>query len=221
MATEIVEIKKLVAPDVLPCPDPIVEREVISTILDFCKKSHVLQREFEVELDTDDIDTEMQDSIDVDIEEFAPDLRMVTLLELMVDSTAYIPYKRDIRTTVTNYTYVKDEDYKYFWTPDNTTIRLYDMDENDSVVWIKASFKPLRNADEIDDFLFEDWSEALVAGAKWKILTMRNKEWTDLNTGQFYRAEYRKYLSQAKQSVIRGGSGYSDTVNWKSFGEID
>ncbi|NIT57171.1 MAG: hypothetical protein GWN00_13340 [Aliifodinibius sp.] len=221
MAVEIVEVKRLVAPDVMPCPDPIIEREVISTILDFCKKSNVLQREFEVELDVDDIDDEMQNCIDINIEEFAGDLRLVSLLELMVDANAYIPYKRDIRTTITNYDYVKDEEYKYYWLPDNRNIRLFDMKVTDSLVWMKASFKPLRTLDEIDDFLFEDWSEGLVAGAKWKILSMPNKEWTDFKTASYYRSEYRRYLSQAKQAVVRGASGYSDRVNWKSFGEID
>ncbi len=221
MATEISEIKRLVAPDVLLCPDPIIDREVRSMILDFCVKSNILQREFEIELDTDDIDTEMQDAIDINIEEFSEDLRMVTLLEIMVDSNVYIPHKRNIMTTITNYDYVKDETYKYFWLPDNRNVRLFDMSVNDSVVWMKASFKPLRTVDEIDDFLFEDWSEALVAGAKWKILVMPGKEWSDAKMASFYNSEYRKYLARAKQAVIRGSSGYSDTVNWKSFGELD
>jgi hypothetical protein len=221
MATEIIEIKKLVAPDVLLCPDPIINREVVSIILDFCKKSHILQREFEVELDTDDIDTELQNCIDINIEEYAEDLRIVSLLEIMVDANPYIPFRRNLLSTITNYDYIKDADYKYFWIPDNRNVRLFDMLETDNLVWMKASFKPLRTAEEIDDRLFEDWSEALVAGAKWKILAMPNKAWTDIKTSLFYRSEYRKYLSQAKQSVVRGSSGYSDRVNWKSFGEID
>lgn len=221
MATEITEIKNLVAPDVLPCPDPIVTREVTSAILDFCKKSNVLQREFEIALDVDDIDEDMQNAIDIDIEEYAPDLRMVLLLELMVDANAYIPFMRNIRSTITNYTYIQDEDYKYFWLPDNKTVRLFDMKSTDRNVWMKASFKPLRTITEIDDFLFEDWSEAYVAYAKWKILSMPNKDWTDQRTADFYRSEYRKYLSQAKQATIKGGSGQSERVNWKSFGEID
>jgi hypothetical protein len=203
------------------CPDPIIEREVRSVILDFCKKSHIIQREFEVELDTDDIDEEMQNAIDINIEEFSENLRMVTLLELMVDTNIYIPYKRNILNTVTNYDYIQDDNYKYFWLPDNRNVRLFDMSETDSLVWMRASFKPLRTVDEIDDFLFEDWSEALVAGAKWKILAMPGKEWTDMKAGLFYRAEYRKYLAQAKSSVERGSSGYPDNINWRSFGEID
>lgn len=218
--TLITEFKNLVAPDVMPCPEPIVNREVMSTILDFCKKSNVLQREFELTVYSDDIDSDLQDSIDFDVSEYAGNLRPVAVLELMVDTTAYIPRKRDIRNTLTNFTYVKDDNYKYFWIPNNYTIRLFDMATGDSNVWMRISLKPLRTVTEVDDFLFEDWSEAIVAGAKWKILSMPGKDWTDQNTAQYYRSEWKKYLSQAKQETLKGGSAQAEGVEWQRFGEL-
>jgi hypothetical protein len=221
MATDISEFKNLVAVDVLPCPDPIVNREVVSVLLDFCKKSNILTHEFELDVNTNDIDSTMQNSIDFDISAYSTNLRPVTLLELMVGSTQYIPHQRDIRNTISNFSMVKDENYKYFWIVDEDTIRLFDMSTADSILWMRIAFKPLRTATTVDDALFEDWSEAIVAGAKWKILTMPGKDWSDPKTGDFYRREYRRYLSQAKQKTLKGGSGQSEKVNWQSFGDID
>ena len=51
MATNITEFKKLVAPDILACPDLIVNREILTVILDFCTKTNILQRDFQIDLE--------------------------------------------------------------------------------------------------------------------------------------------------------------------------
>jgi hypothetical protein len=226
MTIEISEFKKLVAPDILPCPDPIVNREVVSIIMDFCKKTNILTRDFELDVDSDNIDDEMQNSIDFDISGYAHDLRPTTLLRLLVNSDEYIPYKRNIQNTIENFdsTHVENWEghYKYFWIPENDIIRLFDMSSDDSYVWMKVALKPLRTATKVPEFLFEDWSEAIVAGTKWKILSMPGKDWSDPRAAAFYRSEWRKYLSQAKRQSVKGGSGgFGETINWKSFGSID
>jgi hypothetical protein len=221
MATALItEFKKLVAPDVLPCPDPMVNREVLSIMLEFCKKTNILQRDFELEVDSDEIDTDLQDSIDFDISEWSNDLRPVAVLEIQIDGTSFLPVSRNIRNTHTDFDGSNDARVRYFWIPNDHTIRVFDLNANLSRIWLNISVKPLRNATEVDDTLLEDWSEAIVAGAKWKLLSAPGKEWSDPVAGEFYRREYRKYLSQAKAQVLRGATGvYQETVQWKSFGE--
>jgi len=225
--TEIAELKYLVKPDVLSCPDPIVQREVITVILDFCKKTNILQREFELEVDDGDIDTDIQNCIDFDISEFCRDLRPVVLLEMMIDGEHYVPYKRNVRNTLTNWeqtstgagsVIANDNRFKFFWIPNNHTIRVFDMDSDMSTIYFKLSVKPLRDATTIDTDLFEDWSEAIVAGAKFRILKMPGKAWTDGPSAGDYRREYRKYLSQAKRASMSGGtSTHQETIKWKEF----
>jgi hypothetical protein len=225
--TNISEIKKLVKPDVLTCPDPIVNREVLTVILDFCKKTNVMQREFELSIDSNDIDTDVQNGVDFDISEHSYNLRPTVVMEILIDSVPYVPFKRNIRTTITAYDYIKgaagasvsaDDRFKYYWIPDNQTIRVYDMSSGDSNIYFKIAVKPLRDATTIDTNIFEDWSEALVAGAKWRILKMPGKEWSDSRAATEYRREYRKYLSEAKQHTISGGTSvHQETIKWKSF----
>lgn len=221
MATEISEFKNLVAVDVLPCPDPIVNREVVSMLLEFCKKSELLVREFELTIDSNDIDSDLQDSIDFDLSLYATNLRPVSIRELMVDTTEYIPEKRNLQGTLTNWAYIKQAGVKYYWIPANHLIRLFDMATTDTTLYMKAAFKPLRTATQVDDFLFEDWSEAIVAGAKWKILSMPGKEWTDARAAEHYRREWRKALAAAKVVSVKNGTPGDQRMNYQSFGEVE
>jgi hypothetical protein len=212
------EFKNLVAPDVLPCPDPIVNRETLTCILDFCKKTNILQRDFQIDIEDDEIDTDQQDSLEFDISEYANDLRPVSLLELMVDANGYVPVARNIRNTSQYFSGANDGRVKYFWIPNNHSIRIFDMKASNSKVWMNISVKPLRNATTVDEELFEDWSEAIVAGAKSQLMAQPGKDWTDESMSEYYRRVYRKYLSQAKAYIERGRSGvYQETVKWKSF----
>ena len=96
MATTFATFKKYIVPDVLPCPDPIVERELIGTIIEFCKLTHVITKDFDVTLDSDDIDSEYQDSIDVDLNEYFTNYRPVAVVRLNVDGVEYTPQYREI-----------------------------------------------------------------------------------------------------------------------------
>ena len=228
MATNISEIKQLVLPDVLSCPEPIVNREVLTVILDFCKKTNILQREFQLEIDSSDIDTDISNCIDFDISEHSRDLRPVSILEMIIDSQPYIPFKRNVRNTITNWDSIEtgvgssmsdDERFKHYWVPDNHTIRVFDMVASMSYIYFNISVKPLRTATTVDDALFEDWSEALVSGAKYRILTMPGKDWSDAQAAIDYKRDYRKYLSQAKRESMTGGTDISqEQIKWKSFG---
>jgi hypothetical protein len=225
--TNITELKNLVKPDVLSCPDPIVNREVLTVILEFCKKTNVLQREFQLDIDSNDIDTDIQNCVDFDISEHSRDLRPVTILSLMIDSAMYVPYKRNIRNTLTDFGSIdtgagstpdNDDRFKFYWVPNNHTIRVFDMAADMSTIYFNIAVKPLRDATTIDSALFEDWSEAIVAGAKHRLLKMPAKAWTDLASSLDYKREYRKFMSQAKKAAMSGGTSvHQENIKWKAF----
>ena len=216
MAT-IKEFKALVAPDVLSCPDTIINREVVSVLLEFCQKTNILTREMTLEIDTDDIDADLQDAIDFDIHPYINDLRPITVLDLMVDSAIYVPKKRLIQQTHSNWAYIKEDGTKFYTVPEDHLIRVFDMSTSDRNIYMKVACKPKRDVTEVDDFLLEDHAEAIIAGAKFKLLAMPGKEWSDGKSALFYRAEWRKYLSQAKSEAINNLPGFTDRVNPVDF----
>jgi hypothetical protein len=217
MATALSEFKKLIAPDVYPCPDPFVERELLSALIEFCRKTNIIVREFNLEIDSTDIDSDLQDSIDFDIAEFADDtIRPVQILDLMVDTTYLEPKLKNIQSTITNWETIKENNVQYFWWVNNTNLRLFDIDSDASNLYLKVSYAPVRTATTVEDEIFNEWSEAIVAGTKHKLMSMPGKEWTDAGAAQFYLSEWRKYLSQAKRYQAKEGSPYAQQIYWRS-----
>lgn len=216
MAT-IKSLKSLVAPDVLPCPDPIVNREVVSILLEFCDKTNILTRELSLPIDQTEIDSDRQNSISFDVAEYVEKLRPIKVLELMIDTNSYVPKKRYIKYTLSNWIYVKEDGVKYYHILDDHLIQVYDLLPTDGEIYMRIACKPTRDADEIDDFILEDWSDAIVAGAKWKLLSMPGKDWSDPGAGEFYRREWRRYMSQAKAEMTKNLPGNIHRVNWVDF----
>ena len=207
----------LVAPDVLTCPDPIITREVSSALIEFCKKTQILTKELVFDVSELTIDENIQDAMDLDISASMTNLQPDSIEEIHVDSLDYIAKKREILSTYTHWEYIKESLMKYYWFPDSDTIRIYDMATANSSVYCKLVCKPTRTTSTVDDRLFEDWSEAIAAGAKYKILAMPGKEWTDPQAAQFYRSLWRKYLSEAKSETLRNAPGEMHQVNPVDF----
>lgn len=219
MSVSIDEFKALVAPDVIGAPDPLIEREIISSILEFCDKTNSLNREFTFDVDSDYIDDSLQNSLDFDMNLYAAKLRPIRVLNLMVDTTKFLPKERNIQATHDNWEYIKETytNIKYYWFPYDHIIRLYDMETTDKKIWIQISYKPLRTSTTFDDFLYEDHNEAIVYKAKSKLLLMPGKPWTDKESGEWYRRQWRRYLSRAKAQAIREKDGNEARVRWIEF----
>ena len=220
MATALSEFVKLVAPDVIPCPTPIVEREVTGAIIEFCEKSDILTKEFNVTLNSDDIDSDTQDSIDIVVGEYLGDTyRPVSIIGIMIDTTPYIPEAREILNTIEYWDIVKEQDTKYFHFVDNYLLRLYDMSTSDSYAYIKMTCKPLRTAETFDEVLYEDYSDVIAAGAKYRILSSADKEWSNTEMMRINYRKWRRGLSRAKMRRNKNFTHVSQHANWRSFGE--
>jgi hypothetical protein len=223
MSQAITTFKKYVAADVLPCPDPIVEREILSVIIDFCDKTHILTREFNVELDSDDIDEDYQNAIDIPLGEWLTTSRPVTVLEFNLDGTTYIPKYRELQNTIPDDVWesLHDDNTIYFSFPSTSTIRIYDRETTDENLYIRMSVKPTRAATTVDDCLLEDWVDTIAAGVKYKIMSMPGKEWTDPAGAAMYYVEYKRGVSRARMKVLKAFSGTPLEVTPRLFGQVD
>lgn len=228
MATEITTFKKYVATDVLPCPDPIVEREILNVIIEFCEKTHIMQREFAVTFDTDsdgltELDDEYQNAIDVDISEHLSKERMVSVMAFNLDGIDKYPEYRNITNTISDSIWesLHSDNVLYFSMPDSNTIRVYDRETSDTELYVALAVKPTRSATSVQDFLLEDWLEPIVAGVKAKILAMPGKEWTNGRASLMYKLEYRRGISRARAMALKGFSKKPVEIHGQNFGEID
>jgi len=223
MSTAITSFIKYVAADVMPCPTPIIERVMLSTIIEFCDKTHILQREFNIELDTDSIDSDMQDSIDVSLSEFVTSCKPITVLEFNLDGSPKFAKFRELVNTIPSSVWnnIKEEETIYFSFPSNTVIRLYDRSTSDSNLFVRLAVKPTRAATEVDDLLMEDWVDTISEGVKSKILIMPGKEWTDPKGAAASYMEYRRGISRARMKMLKSYTSQPLEVSPRAYGQID
>jgi len=223
MATTFATFKKYIAPDVLPCPDPIVERELIGTLIEFCKLTHVVTKDFNVELDSDDIDSDYQDSIDIDLNEYFTNYRPVAVVRINVDGIDYEPAYKEVLNTIDAWdNSVGSTSVKYFYFVSNDTLRVYDMATADSNMYLRIALKPERNITEVEDeSLYEDHLETIAAGVKSRILKMPGKPWYNKAAAFDAHVTWRRGISKARSNFDKGYTKQSQSVYPRSFGDID
>lgn len=221
MATELSEFKKYISPDVMPCPDPIIERELIGAIMDFCKQTHVITKEFNVDLTDADIDTGLNDAVDIDIREFMTGYRPVALVRINVDGVDYALEYKEVVNDISDWETIKSDNVKYFYFVDGNTIRVYDMDSGDDNMFMRLAVKPTRSVTSVDDVLFDDHVETIAAGAKFRILMMPGKAWTDKASANDYFLFWRRGLTKARVNFDKGYTRQPGHVYPRSFGMID
>ena len=223
MATTFVDFKKHIAPDVLPCPDPIVERQLINTILEFYKLTHVKTVDFNIELDSDGIDSDYQDSIDIDLNEYFTNYRPVAVVRINIDGVDYEPAYKEVLNTIDAWDgSVGSSSVKYFHFVSNDTLRVYDMGTGDSNMYLRIALKPERDITEVEEeSLYEDHLETIAAGVKARILRMPGKPWTSQTAAKQSHIDWRRGLSKARANFDKGYTRNPQAVNPRSFGGID
>lgn len=220
MSTPITDFRKFVQADVMPCPEPIIDREVLSTIIEFCDKTNILSKEFSITLTEQTIDSDLQNSMDIELSEFFSNMRPVTVLEFNLDGTPKYAKFRDILNTIPDSIWdVQAEDNTiYFSFPSSMTLRIYDRSASENYLFVKLAVKPTRSAEEVDDILMEDWLDVISAGVRYRLLNMPNKEWTDPNVAALMYVDWRRGLSRARMKMLKSYSGKPLEVNPRYFG---
>lgn len=182
MSTNITVLSNRVQPDVIGCPDVVVDNAVIDAIIRFCEDTHIIEQAFEHNVVEADINTADNDSVNVD---FVSDggvsatLRPVSLTEFRIDGklwgAAYIELLNDLE----DLSEVEVSDRKLFTYPDRTHIKFYGIDEKDQRFYIKQAYAPLTSITTIDDYIYDRYHKAIEAGAKWELMSMQQKDWTN------------------------------------------
>jgi hypothetical protein len=231
MSTAITSFTKYVESDLLPCPKPIIEREISNTIIEFCEKTRLLTKVFLIELDKETvpltrdytITTTTQDSVDISLSSLFTGVRIVAVDSLNLDGQDKTPKHIEIVNTIPDEVWdamVGENDLGYF-IKSNTEIRFYDVETSDSELSIGLVVAPTRAATTVDDILFERWLEAIAAGTRWKVLSMPGKEWTDKNTAAENYIEFRRGISRARMLRLKEFSTKAQTVNPRPFDRIE
>ena len=76
---------------------------------------------------------------------------------------------------------------------------------------------PLETATEVDDRLYDEWVEPIVAGAKARLFAMPGKDWTSLDMVRVLQIEARRGMVRANKKRNKNYTGKSLAVKPRSF----
>ena len=193
-----------VMPYVPGCPIEMAEHAIRETCIDLCERSLLLQRD--------------HDSIDViagitDYDFDPPNgQRVFKIMKAWFRNTELTPVSPDDVTDVSLYnTYipgvtVSKDDPKLILQKDDQTFSVLPVPKETArgAITMRVALKPTRTSTEIDDFVFEDYAEAVYAGARFRLLTVPAKPYTNPDLAMVNQNMYVSGVNSARQRVARG-----------------
>lgn len=103
--------------------------------------------------------------------------------------------------------------------PTSSTLRLYPApDETEtSVFTVRVALEPLRSANTVPDELFDEWAEAIVAGAGAYITSIPDQSFTNPTAAVLLAGTYAAKLSEARAEAGRARVKTSPRVRSQRF----
>jgi len=207
MTTAISQFRGGVLSEVIGCPPFIVDQAVVDSIIQLCNDASLFAKSFEHSVDASaDVDTTDNDSITITLADYVSStLRPIRVKELKIDGSIWETTEKHLENDVEDLGLYELTNTKFFNFPATTTIKIYPMETTDDVtVYLDMLWVPLRSMTTIDDFVFDDYREAVEARAKWYLMNQPQKKWTDFNLAAAKLAEYSRKMEEAKINKLMG-----------------
>lgn len=183
-----------VLPDVPGAPEGLVLRRIRDTFIEFTRETQVWQQELDpIKIREGVIDYEF------DGDQLAcADIDAVRLVERYKDQAqldTHIPELRMIPFADFVITEIKWAIRLPFTPSTSLAGRL---------IVILVALRPKLDAIEIDERFFIDWYEFISHGAKFKLMSIPNKGYTDVAGASFHEMEYQRGIAKARMEVYKG-----------------
>lgn len=174
------------AKGIVGVPPTIAEDAIRKTAIDFCNQTSIWEYEggFKTQYNVSDYPITTPDGT-----------RLSTMRWVEFNGTRLTPKTGSSNTFYCRgcgYTFVM-EGKDTLWitpTPVDTTCNDY--------VAFGAALKPSQDACEIPDFLYEDWNDAITAGAAFRLFSIPKQEWSNSGLAMLNYREYMRGIARAK-----------------------
>jgi hypothetical protein len=211
------DFKPYISPEV-PGVDVItLENYIRFSINEFCEKSWLIQKSFTHEVDSDDIDSDLNSSVVVSIPGYVKNLRPMWVSKLLVDGQEWNVQHVDLVNDSPDLEMIRESEHKVFHFPTVTTIRLAPFTSS-CRLFMSLVLKPTPTATTFDDILLYDWVKGISAGVKADLMSIPNQPWSNQTLSSFYRTQFLKEIGEAKVKVSKDFSKKSKMVQPKEFG---
>lgn len=193
-----------VMPDVPGCTLEIATHAIKNSCIEFCEKSLILQR------DHDPL-TVVAGIVDYDFE--PPTGQLVTrIMRAWYKGTELSPLAPDDiqNSEVYNRLFrganIDRQDPRYILQKDERTLSLYPIPAETvpNALTMRVAFKPSRTSTTVEDVIYEDYSEAIAAGAKARLMMSPGKPYTNPQLSGAQMEIFRQAINVARQRANRG-----------------
>lgn len=194
-----------VLPEVNGCPEITATQAIRDVVIDFCEKTLIHQA------DHDPIGV-MARIGDYDLDSPENGTRVVKVMNAWYKGEKLTPaapdeiidpsiYSQRIGGYTTTYSTPRAYAQK-----DSETISLIPIPDESllSSLTLRVALAPLRSSTSCADFLFEQWVEAIAAGAITKLQTSAGKPYSNPQAAQLNQARYVMGVNAARQNAVRG-----------------
>jgi hypothetical protein len=203
--------------DVPGCPDIAVEREIRNAAIQLCRRSLCWRQQLDpvavfanigaYTLDSPQFEARVIKIYDVVLTTpsvdplFAPDLRQLHPKTVQWLDAQNPSWRYPQANLTANYQYMQPQ---YYTQDDASQILLAGVPIMAGSLTILASLVPLMTATGMDSWVAEQHYEAIVHGAKARLMAIPQKPWTDFNAATWHITEFDKAISGASVEAAQG-----------------
>lgn len=194
-----------VLPEVIGAPEPVVVLAVRSACVEFCEKSLILTR------DHDPV-TVLANIVDYDLEPPTGYL-VVKVQQAWIENNKISPLAPDFVRDASVYNRL----FASYQSAPSTPTAYLQKDERTITIWpvpdrklpngltMRVALKPTRASETIDDVIFEEYAEAIAAGALARLMSSAGKPYTNLDMAVVNQSKFMQGINVARQ---RAGHGH-------------
>lgn len=179
--------------DVPNCPNPVAQRALRDTLMDFCRRSQawLVRQEFGVTIkDQSAVILELPDNT-----------RYVKIISLNHEDRVLTPASETMLDNQIRGWRTHKGNPKAFIEQLGGEIRVYPMPTETTVGKVAGTLalSPTRHATEIDQDLWDRWLEVLVAGTQYRLHQMPDRSWTNPPRSAVLMQTYETGIDDARR----------------------
>lgn len=201
-----VNIADLVGPMMLDCPVPIASQGILWAAIEFCRRTLIYAN-------TSQIQVSGQNDVSLSIPDDAiiSDVKSVfwSSTGTSTGETTYDVHELWPITQEESIHWLDRQPVgcpKHYFRPSPDTVRLVPAPIEAGVLSVTLALTPLRTATTLPSFLFDNCWEAIEHGALYKLLSIRNRPWSDLSLAEFHRGQFEILIGSFGAVAVKDGT---------------
>lgn len=179
------------------CPFPVAEIAVRDALNTFCEETWILKVGFPFEIAAADIDTDLNNSVDVDVS-FRDDVEPLALSNLYVGGIEVPARMMEVADHAENFESIFSYSNKVFFFKDATTITIFPFQPDDYKLFLVVPFQFLETATEVDDQFWTRWRAGVVARSVSELKAQSGRAWYDQAGSDKAQRDYLGIRDRAK-----------------------